>query len=93
MTTATNEADFLEMLFGNDTRTDKQRAAEMEAIRAAEAKRIAEHYAAMDAYAAEKIANRCPKCSGTGRLPQFQHRNGGECFLCGATGIFTRYAV
>lgn len=29
----------------------------------------------------------CTKCSGTGRIPQFSHRNGGECFRCGATAI------
>jgi hypothetical protein len=29
----------------------------------------------------------CTKCSGRGRIPQFAHRNGGECFRCGATSI------
>lgn len=28
----------------------------------------------------------CTKCGGSGRIAQFQHRNGGECFRCGATG-------
>ena len=28
----------------------------------------------------------CPRCFGRGYLPQFQHRKGGECFACGATG-------
>lgn len=34
----------------------------------------------------------CPKCSGTGNIPQFQHRKGGECFTCGGSGIFARFA-
>lgn len=29
----------------------------------------------------------CSRCAGSGRIAQFQHRNGGECFRCGATGI------
>lgn len=28
----------------------------------------------------------CYKCGGAGFLSQFQHRKGGECFACGATG-------
>lgn len=28
----------------------------------------------------------CYKCGGAGYLSQFQHRKGGECFACGATG-------
>lgn len=29
----------------------------------------------------------CSRCAGSGRIAQFQHRNGGECFRCGATGV------
>ena len=29
----------------------------------------------------------CTRCAGSGRIAQFQHRNGGECFRCGATGV------
>lgn len=29
----------------------------------------------------------CSRCGGAGRIAQFQHRNGGECFRCGATGV------
>ena len=29
----------------------------------------------------------CTRCSGSGRIACFQHKNGGECFRCGATGI------
>lgn len=31
----------------------------------------------------------CPKCNGTGHLPQFGHIQSGECFKCGGSGIFT----
>lgn len=34
------------------------------------------------------VANKCPKCAGHGRLPQFQHRKGGTCFTCGGSGVF-----
>lgn len=35
----------------------------------------------------EFVAMPCSRCAGQGRIAQFQHRNGGECFRCGATGI------
>jgi len=28
----------------------------------------------------------CPKCGGSGRIPEFRHVAGGECFACGGTG-------
>lgn len=28
----------------------------------------------------------CRKCDGTGKLPQFNHIEGGKCFECGGTG-------
>jgi hypothetical protein len=35
-----------------------------------------------------EYANRpCTRCGGSGRIAAFQHRNGGECFRCGATGV------
>lgn len=30
----------------------------------------------------------CPRCNGTGHLPQFGHIQSGECFQCGGSGIF-----
>jgi hypothetical protein len=84
MTTAT-AADWMLELFGEwtpekaaaDART-AQAAAEAEAARLAKMK-------------TDKTENACPKCAGTGYLPQFQHRKGGECFLCGASGVFRRH--
>jgi ribosomal protein S27AE len=35
----------------------------------------------------EYTARTCSRCGGAGRIAAFQHRNGGECFRCGATGI------
>ena len=29
----------------------------------------------------------CPRCGGTGRLPEFERVNDGVCFLCGGSGI------
>ena len=49
--------------------------------------------AAQAAEKAERDRLRCPKCAGAGRLPQFQHRNGGECFLCGGSGVFAGYTA
>ena len=34
--------------------------------------------------AAERPA--CSRCSGTGRIPNFSHIKGGECFRCRGTG-------
>ena len=28
----------------------------------------------------------CSRCSGTGRIPNFSHIKGGECFRCRGTG-------
>ena len=93
MNNAANDTDFLAALFAGETRTSAEIAASMEAARAAEAARIAALHAAWAAEAAAKVANACPKCAGRGYLPQFQHRKGGECFACGATGVFARYAA
>lgn len=90
-----NETDFLAALFGNDTRTHAEREADMEALRAAEAVRVAgvkaELAAARAAAVAAEAAARCPRCAGKGYLPQFSHRKAGECFQCGGTGLFTRF--
>ena len=32
-------------------------------------------------------ARSCTKCGGHGFLSAFQHRKGGECFRCGASGV------
>ena len=91
--TTTNEIDFLSVLFSGENRTAQEIEASMEAARAAEVARIEALKAALAAAARAKIENACPKCAGRGYLPQFAHRKGGECFACGATGVFTRYAA
>lgn len=87
MTTAAKieELDFLAILFSGPKHggpTD----AELEAKWKAEDK--AEHAARVAAEAAEKAKNCCPRCMGSGRIAQFTHRKGGECFLCGGSGLF-----
>ena len=93
MTDAATDTDWMAELFSGETRTAAEVEADMSAARAVEVIRIAAHHAAMAAISAAKIANACPKCAGRGYLPQFQHRKGGECFLCCATGVFARYAA
>jgi hypothetical protein len=76
--------DYLEMLFTNDEAViaaNKAEAARIAAIEAADK-------AANAARVAERAAMRCPRCMGEGRIPQFTHCKGGECFLCGGSGIF-----
>ena len=87
MNTAT-ETDFLAELFGGSGHalTEEEHAANIAAHRA--------QYAANEAARkAEKDALRCPRCAGSGRLSQFSHRKGGECFLCGGSGVFAGYAA
>ena len=66
-----------------------------EATGPTEVERIAEELeksrAEYKARKTEAARLRCPKCAGEGRLSQFMHRNGGECFLCGGTGVFSGY--
>ena len=82
-------ADWLDVMFTTDPAVIARNTAEAERIAKAEA----EMRAADVARAAERTANRCPKCMGEGRLPQFSHRKGGACFTCGGTGVFTRYTA
>lgn len=77
--------DFLSILFSGEAVGPTQ--AEIEAAERAE---MAAERAAR---AALEIANRCPKCMGEGRLSQFSHRKGGECFTCGGSGVFARYTA
>ena len=93
MTTAATETDWMAELFAGETLTDAEVEAGRSAARAVEVARISAHHAAMAAIGAAKIANACPRCAGRGYLPQFQHRKGGECFLCCATGVFSGYAA
>ena len=79
--------DYLEILFTNDEAViaaNKAEAARIAAVEAADK-------AANDARLAERAALRCPRCMGEGRLSQFMHRKGGECFLCGGSGVFVGY--
>ena len=81
--------DYLDILFTNDETVIAANIGEASRIAAVEAA----DKAANAARIAERAALRCPRCMGSGRLPQFMHRNGGECFLCGATGVFSGYAA
>lgn len=79
--------DFLEILFTNDEATiaaNKAELARIASVEAAAKKADAERLA-------ERAAMRCPRCMGEGRLSQFMHRKGGECFLCGGSGVFAGY--
>ena len=79
--------DYLHILFTNDEMVIAANLAEFARIEAVEAASKAEFAARQ----AEKIANRCPRCMGEGRIAQFTHRKGGECFLCGGSGVFAGY--
>lgn len=52
---------------------------------------VARERAEMAAENATRAALRCPRCMGEGRLSQFMHHKGGECFLCGGSGVFSGY--
>lgn len=85
----TTEIDYLDFLFTNDETViaaNRAEAARIAAIEAADK-------AAETARAAERIALRCPRCMGSGFLSQFTHRKGGECFLCGGSGVFAGRAA
>lgn len=79
--------DYLEILFTNDETVIAANKAEAARIAAIEAADKAAHAAHM----AERAAMRCPRCMGEGRIAQFTHRKGGECFLCGGSGVFSGY--
>lgn len=75
-------------LFGNPEGLDPaETAAGVAAAQAAERARLDDLAAANEARRLEAVRMRCPRCAGSGFLPQFQHRKGGECFACGATGV------
>ena len=79
--------DYLEILFTNDETVIAANKAEAARIAAIEAADKAEN----SARKAERDAMRCPRCMGEGRIAQFTHRKGGECFLCGGSGVFAGY--
>lgn len=81
--------DYLDILFTKDPEVIAANIAEANRIEKAESDFLIENAERV----ASNEANRCPKCMGEGRLSQFAHRNGGVCFTCGGTGVFTRYAV
>ena len=81
--------NYLDTLFTTDPIVIAANIAELNRIAAVEAA----DKAVEAIRAAHKIANRCPKCTGTGYLPQFAHRKGGECYTCGGSSIFTRFAA
>ncbi len=37
--------------------------------------------------AARPVVKHCPRCSGSGKLPEFRHVAAGECFRCNGTGL------
>lgn len=86
--------DYLDILFpGHQHVTQAETDAGLAAMRAEDQARLAAQRATEQARAAERAANRCPRCMGEGRIAQFQHRKGGECFTCGGSGIFTRHSA
>ena len=90
----TTDTDFLAVLFPESTRqTGAEIAASLQFAQANEAARCESVRRALESSKGEKIAPelRCPRCAGEGRLSQFMHRKGGECFLCGGSGVFSGY--
>lgn len=47
----------------------------------------AQRLASLKAEQHYRETHRCPKCGGEGRLPNYSHIKGGECFRCGGTGV------
>ncbi len=84
-------ANYLDFLFTNDEVVIAANVAELARIAQVEADDKEANAVRVAALAAAKVANRCPKCMGAGRLPQFAHRKGGECFTCGGSGVFAAY--
>lgn len=80
------EPDFLDVLF-NGGLTEEQ----VMQGQAAMAAKLQQERAERAARLAAEVARRCPKCGGEGRIAQFSHRKGGECFLCGGSGVFAGY--
>lgn len=85
------EFDYFDVLFTTDPAVIAANQAEAARVAQVEADAKAENDARVARIAAERIASRCPKCMGEGRIAQFSHRKGGECFTCGGTGVFRRY--
>jgi hypothetical protein len=85
-TTRSKQMDYLEILF-NGGITEEERVAGLDAMKKEEAARLA----ALAVEKAAKDAMRCPRCMGEGRISQFMHNKGGECFLCGGSGVFAGY--
>jgi DnaJ-class molecular chaperone len=93
LTGASKMFDYLDELFpGHENTKQEDTDAAMAAARQVEAERIAAFHARAAAAAAERQANACPKCAGSGYLSQFAHIKAGECFTCGGSGVFSRYA-
>lgn len=88
-----SKMDYLAELFTNDPAVIEANMVEFARIAAVEAADKAANTARMASAAAAKVANRCPKCAGSGYLSQFAHRKGGECFTCGGSGVFARYSA
>ncbi len=91
MNTAQITNDYFAVLFPGGVDAVES-AANMEAAQAQESARVAAVKAAMIAAESAKLAARCNRCMGSGKLAQFTHRAGGVCFACGGSGLFSRFA-
>jgi len=58
--------------------------ASLERIKQAERNRINQLFTTFQSLGVERSG--CPRCGGSGNLPQFSHVQGGVCFLCGGGG-------
>ena len=56
----------------------------LEKIKRSETNRINQLFSAFQSMGIERGG--CPRCGGSGNLPQFSHVAGGVCFLCGGDG-------
>lgn len=84
--------DYLDELFGGGLDPIEVEAG-LDSMKTAEAARLEALATAAASAAAARDAMRCPRCAGAGRLAHFTHRKGGECFLCGGSGVFAGYAA
>ena len=44
----------------------------------------------MNKLTVKHVQSICPRCNGTGRLPQYNHIQNGVCFKCGGTQVITK---
>ena len=79
--------DWMTELFGESETTQAEVEAGLLIAREKEAARLQNLKVEQEALRLRQITRRCPRCMGSGKLPQFTYRAGGICFRCGGSGM------